>query len=128
MTKRNNGLCWPDARGWIGIGIWVLTLIILGMMWADRSLRDDEFFQAIAVLIIGTGFVNGVVSWAFSATQGGSELASRNADVVQTVTSAVAPVGKNEEPQDVRVINPPTAPVPVDSPIPDELPGYARDD
>lgn len=128
-TKNNKGFCWPDARGWIGVGIYSLTLVILLMIWKDRSLRNDEFFQAVAVLIIGTGFVNGVVSWAFSATQGGGELAARNADVVEnTIKSAVAPMaGKNETPQDVRVINEPQEPVPTDPAAPkEELPDYAR--
>lgn len=123
--KKSEGFCWPDGRGWIGIGIFVLTLIILGMMWQDESLRKDDFFQSVAILVIGTGFINGVVSWAYSATQSGGDLATRNQNLVETVAQGA--VSKNGEPQEVRVVNPPSAPVPVDAPA-EELPDYARGD
>lgn len=120
-----NSLCWPDSRGWIGIGIYLLTIMVLGMMWADASLRNDDFFKTIATLIIGTGFVNGVVSWAYSATQGGGELANSNADLVKNVAAASFPQGNG--PQEVKVINPVSEPVPTEPSTPDEkLPDYAK--
>lgn len=131
-TRVNEWPRWPDGRGWAGIGIYLLTLLILIMLWRDRSLRSDEFFQAIAVLVIGTGFVNGVVAWAFSATQGGGELAKRNADVVETMASGAAE--KIDQPQEVKVINEPKDPVPTETaeasapaekPT-EDLPDYAR--
>lgn len=78
-----NAFKWPDARGWIGIGIYSLTVMVLWMLAAFPELRRDEFFKTIATLIIGTGFVNGVVSWAYSATKAGGELAETNAAIVQ---------------------------------------------
>lgn len=73
---------WPDARGWIGISLVALTVMLLWMIKADPELRKDEFFKTIAVLIIGTGFINGVVSWAYAATKQGGELADRAANTV----------------------------------------------
>lgn len=72
----------PDARGWIGLGVFLLTVMVLWMLAVFPELRQDEFFKTIATLIIGTGFVNGVVSWAYSATKGGGELAEKNAAIV----------------------------------------------
>lgn len=74
---------WPDARGWIGFAAFVLTVMILWMMKEDRSLREDEFFQTIAAVIISNNWI-AVVSWAYSATKGGGELAQHNADIVKT--------------------------------------------
>ncbi len=54
---------WPDARGWIGLGSFVLTILVLLLIWRDPDLRKDEFFKTIATLIIGTGWVNGVLAW-----------------------------------------------------------------
>lgn len=71
---------WPDARGWIGLALVGLTVMLLWMIQADPELRKDEFFKTIAVLIIGTGFINGVVSWAYAATKQGGELADKAAE------------------------------------------------
>jgi hypothetical protein len=72
-----------DSRAWIGTGVYILVLILLGMMWADKGLLKDDFFKTIATLIIGTGFINGPVGWAYQATKGGGELADRNATIVE---------------------------------------------
>lgn len=91
-----NHIRWPDARGWIGIGVYSLTVMVLWMLAAFPELRQDEFFKTIATLIIGTGFVNGVVSWAYSATKGGGELAEKNAAIVER--KAEAPTGYPHDP------------------------------
>lgn len=96
---------WPDARGWVGIGSFVLTVLVLGMLAAVPDLRQDEFFKTIATLIIGTGFVNGVVNWAYGATKGGGDLADNNAAILRRQSGA---------PQPVIVTNPPEQPVPTE--------------
>ncbi len=78
-----NGLRWPDARGWIGLGGFVLTVMVLWMLAAFPELRGDEFFKTIATAIIVTGFINGPLSWAYGATKAGGELAERNAEIVR---------------------------------------------
>lgn len=80
---------WPDARGWIGIGVFSMSVMLLWMM-KDPALREDEFFQTIATLVIGTGFVGGLVSWAYAATKGGGEMAESSARIAeQAATAAV---------------------------------------
>lgn len=73
----------PDARGWIGIGVFSLTVMLILLM-RDDTLRQDEFFQTIATVIISNGFM-AVVAWAYSATKGGGEQAEANASVAQTL-------------------------------------------
>src|SRR5690349_22081 len=85
---------WPSARDWIGIGTFALTVMILWMVKEDPRLREDEFFKTIATLIIGTGFINGCVSWAYSATQGGQVLAEHNAQIVKDA-AGVSPTPKS---------------------------------
>lgn len=114
---------WPDARGWIGIGVFALSVMVLIMIKQDATLRQDEFFKTIATLIIGTGLINGVVSWAYSATKGGGEQADAAANVAQTLADkAQLPPAK------VEVVNQPDEPVPVATTSADEedLPDYAR--
>lgn len=73
---------WPDARGWIGVGVFAISIMLLWMMKADRQLREDEFFQTIATVVISNGLM-AVVAWAYAATKGGGELADKNAALVQ---------------------------------------------
>lgn len=114
----------PDARGWIGISVFALTVMILWMMAAFPDLRQDEFFKTIATLVIGTAFVNGVVGWAYSATKQGGELAERAATMAEQHATST-----NGNPQKVEIQQPPDKPVPT-SDVPStsgaELPDYAR--
>ena len=108
----------PDGRGWIGIGVFFLVIMILWMIAAFPELRKDDFFQSIAILIVGTGFINGVVAWAYSATKQGGELADRAANIVEHHASSP------EAQQPVETPSPPSAPAPTADA--EELPSYAR--
>lgn len=72
----------PDARGVIGIGIYLLVLMVFALMAWKAELRQDEFFKTVSALIVGA-FIKDVVAWAYSATKGGGELAERNASIVE---------------------------------------------
>lgn len=108
--KLNEWPEWPSERAWIGIGIFSLTIMILWMIKQDPSLRNDEFFKTIATAIIITGFINGVISWAYSATQGGTELARSNADLLQRKEEK-QPDASGAEPKPVLVVNDEAIPV-----------------
>lgn len=84
---------WPDARGWVSIASLFLVLLILVMIWTDKDLLKDDFFKTLATLIVGTGWINGPVGWAFQATKSGGELAERNANLVQKQVEAPPPIG-----------------------------------
>jgi hypothetical protein len=75
----------PDARGVIGIGIYLLVLMVFALMAWNAELRQDEFFKTVSTLIVGA-FIKDVVAWAYSATKGGGELAERNAAIVEQKT------------------------------------------
>ena len=87
----------PDARGWIGIGVFALSVMLLAMMYNSSSFRNDEFIQTIATLVIGTAFVDGVVAWAYAATKGGGELAERNAGILEKQADASPPISEDQK-------------------------------
>lgn len=112
MERRNNQAPWwfPDARGWIGIGVFAISVMLIQLLKSDPSLRQDEFFQTIATVIISNGLM-GVVAWAYAATKGGGELAEKNAAIVaESATATVA-----------NAANPVIPPTPVE-----DLPEYAK--
>lgn len=125
MTKTPlNKIFWPDARGWIGLGVFGLTVMLLLMM-KDRGLREDEFFQTIATVIISNGLM-AVVAWAYSATKGGGEVAEANASVAKALADKATVTPANGEPLPVEVNQPLDKPVPVATDTEDNLPEYAR--
>lgn len=81
-----------DARGWVSIASFVLTIIVLAMMVAWPSLRQDEFFKTIATLLIGTGWISGPVAWSFGTTKNSGELAKRNSDLIIEQAKASPPI------------------------------------
>lgn len=81
---------WSDARLWVGLGIYALALLVIGLYVSIDVLREDEFFKTIATLIVGTAFVNSVVQWAFGATKNGGEIAQKNADTIATTARPLA--------------------------------------
>ncbi|HET7255618.1 MAG TPA: hypothetical protein VFJ46_17815 [Xanthobacteraceae bacterium] len=95
-----------DARGWIGISVFALTIMVLWMIAAFPELRNDEFFKVLATAIVLTGYVGGPVAWAYQATKQGGELADRAASLAETATTSPL------TPQPVKVVNPPAEPVP----------------
>jgi len=80
----------PDARGWIGLGCFILVLVILAMIAIDKSLLDNNAFLVLATAIVITGWANGPVGWAYQATKSGGEMAESSARIAeQAATAAV---------------------------------------
>ena len=48
---------YPSARGWYALGLFALTIVILGMIAAFPELRRDEFFKSISTAIVVTGWI-----------------------------------------------------------------------
>lgn len=101
------GFQWPDARGWIGIGCYSLTIIILAMIAIDKDLLRVDAFLILATAIVITGWNGGPVGWAYQATKGGGEQAESSARIAERA-AGVLPV----EPVAVTVANPPSDPIP----------------
>ena len=102
-----------DARGWIGFGCFMLVLIVLTMIWADKELLKDDFFKLIATAIVLTAWINGPVGWAYQATKTGTEAAESSARIAENAAGVpVEPPAPPAGPAEVVVVNEPSEPVP----------------
>lgn len=89
-----------DARGWIGLGCFILVLVVLGMIAIDKTLLDNNAFLVLATALVITGWANGPVGWAYQATKGGGELAESNARIAEKATVGAA--GGGSAPQNAK--------------------------
>lgn len=111
-----------DARGWIGLGCYILVLIVLGMMWADKAMIKDEFFKVIATAIVLNGWGSGPVGWAYQSTKSGNEMAASSQRIAEVAAGLPPESAKaSTTPQPVVIQQPADQPVPVETA--DERPG-----
>lgn len=101
-----------DARGWIGFGCYALVIVVMMMIWLDKSLLKDDFFKLIATAIVLTAWINGPVGWAYQATKSGTEAAASSARIAESAAGVPSPPTPPTEPAEVMVVNEPDAPVP----------------
>lgn len=88
----------PDARGWIGLGCFILVIVILFMVSQDKSLLDNQAFLVLATAIVVSGWNAGPVGWAYQATKSGGEAAESSARIAeQAATAALVSPGVEEE-------------------------------
>lgn len=102
---------WPDARGWISIAMFVLTLTILLMLKFDMSLAKDEFFKVLASAIVVTGLLNNVTGYYFTSSKSSGELRDQVGKALDVAKEATT---QSETPQPVEVVNTPADPVPTE--------------
>lgn len=84
-----------DARGWIGLGCFLLVLVILAMIGLMPKLLENDAFLILATAIVVTGWVNGPVGWAYQATKGGGEAAESSARIAEKV-AGIEPIGDTD--------------------------------
>lgn len=102
-----------DARGWIGVGCFLLVIVVFAMILAKPTLLENNAFLILATAIVITGWVNGPVGWAYQATKGGGEAAESSARIAEQAAAAALkepPKAKPKDVQDVNVVNPPEQP------------------
>lgn len=88
----------PDARGWIGLGCFLLVCGIFYMIRETPAFLDNDAFLVLATAIIINGWNGGPVGWAYQATKSGGEAAESSARIAEQAATASLP----------NVVDPPT--------------------
>ncbi len=63
----------PDTRGMIVAGLFALVFYIITLLAFVPTLKDNQLFQTIATLIVGTAFVGGAVAFYFSSNKSSAD-------------------------------------------------------
>lgn len=85
------GFRWPDARGWIGVGCYSLTILVFVLIAADKKLLESDAFLILATAVVITGWNGGPVGWAYQATKGGGEQAESTARIAERAAGVAPP-------------------------------------
>lgn len=56
-----------DFRGWLGLGLFLQTTALFAVIAFVRDVRGDQGFMTLASAVIVTGWIGGVVAFAYSA-------------------------------------------------------------
>ena len=86
----------PDARGWIGLGCFILVCGIFFLIREQPQLLNNDAFLILATAIITTGWVGGPVGWAYQATKSGGEAAESSARIAEQAATAGLPVNTDK--------------------------------
>lgn len=117
-VKTDRPFWYPDARGWLSIAMFLLTLAILIAITFKPELAENEFFKVLASAIVVTGLLNNVTGFYFTASKANADMrdqvnkALTVADQAQTVAATVLPTPEPEA-TPVKIVQPADEPVPV---------------
>lgn len=71
---------WPNERGWVTVGIFVMAGSLFKMAEVHPLLWDVELFKALLTLVVGTGLINMILAFHFTANKG-SETRAENTNL-----------------------------------------------
>jgi hypothetical protein len=106
-SQRESRVLPSDFRGWLAFGLFIQSSSLFGLMWYSRDLTQSQGFMTLASAVIVTGWVGGVVAFAYSAgkQQGeASALAKQAMDMAQNASG--------ETPRTVTIDQPADQPIP----------------
>lgn len=88
MTKFK-GPGWPDSRGWMAVGMYLMSGWVLWLAKPAPGVEPSEFFKTLASAIVVTGFLNGVLGFLYTsskATAEAREQAGKALDIAHNAT------------------------------------------
>lgn len=59
----------PDSRGWFSIGLYALSVLIIGILAWHPALAENHLFATIAQAVIITGLINLAASFEYGASK-----------------------------------------------------------
>lgn len=69
----NNSTKGPDLRGWVALGLFLLTAYVITLMAANPKLAESQLFATVATAIVTSGLIGGVVAWLYGSSKGSDD-------------------------------------------------------
>lgn len=63
----------PDTRGWVVIGLFLLTFYVITLIALNPALANVQLFATIATLLIGAGGLLAAVSFYLGSSKSSSD-------------------------------------------------------
>jgi hypothetical protein len=73
MTSSFKGPGWPDQRGWMAVGMYLMSGWVLWLAKPAPGVEPSEFFKTLASAIVVTGFLNSVLGFLYTSSKATAE-------------------------------------------------------
>lgn len=69
----NRPFWWPDARGCVALGVYVLTVAVIVISAMNPALMKEQLWVQIVTAIVLTAFIGLVLNFWFGTSKGSSD-------------------------------------------------------
>lgn len=63
----------PSERGWMAIGLFLLTFFIFGLIALQPDLAKNQLFSVLATAVVTAGLIGGAVAFYYSTTKSSAD-------------------------------------------------------
>ncbi|HBK92549.1 MAG TPA: hypothetical protein DDZ68_12855 [Parvularcula sp.] len=79
---------WPTERQWVTIGVFALTMFLLGMAHASPFLWKVELFKFVLQAVVVTGLINMILAFHFAANKSDEVKADNTGKAFDAIAAA----------------------------------------
>lgn len=82
-----------DFRGWLGLGLFLQSTMLFGLIAAVPALRESQGFLTLASAVIVTGWIGGAAAFAYAAGKRDAEQQEQTKQALAVAGAAVTAAG-----------------------------------
>jgi len=82
-----------DFQGWLGLGLFVQSSMLFGLIAATPDLRESQGFLTLASAVIVTGWIGGAAAFAYAAGKRDAEQQEQTRQALASTGDAIALAG-----------------------------------
>ena len=82
-----------DFQGWLGLGLFVQSSMLFGLIAAIPDLRESQGFLTLASAVIVTGWIGGAAAFAYAAGKRDAEQQEQTRQALASTGDAIALAG-----------------------------------
>lgn len=82
-----------DFQGWLGLGLFLQSTMLFGLIAAVPDLRESQGFLTLASAVIVTGWIGGAAAFAYAAGKRDAEQQEQTRQALASTGDAIALAG-----------------------------------